>query len=410
VQSQSYFEAMPHTDAVAELRSSLTSLGRGGVEVFSQFDDAQSVWRDMVQRGAICSRYQHYQWMSNWWKHIGNGPNTTPHIIVLRDGKGEPVLLLPLLRKRVGPIHVGMFLGGKHTNFNLAVWRPDLLNDPPAGIAALVDGLRGQGPTLDLLVLLNQPASWLNVPNPLLQLPHTLSPSQAYGGSLDADFEILRRERMGSSSRKKLGQKERQLAAAVGPVSYIKAETPAEIDRVLEVFFRQKAGRMHELGLSDAFDAPGVKEFVTAAAHEVDPDTGTRVIELYAACAGDTIIATFGGITANGRFSGMFNSMAGTEFRDYSPGELLLSHVVKCCCERGLNRFDLGIGEAAYKRVYCNDAEPLHDSIIPITVAGQVAAPIWRAGLALKSQIKKSDTMLRAIRSIRQITSRKTVA
>ena len=167
---------------------------------------------------------------------------------------------------------------------------------------------------------------------------------------------------------------------------------------------------MREQGLSNAFDAEGVKEFTRAAAHGIDPDTGEPVIELYALSVGETIIATFGGIVADGRFSGMFNSIAGAEFRNYSPGELLLANVIRMCCERGLNKFDLGIGDAAYKQVYCRDAEALYDSVIPITAAGQVAAPIWRAGLALKGRVKKSGLLLRAVRSITQLLCRKAVA
>ena len=211
---------------------------------------------------------------------------------------------------------------------------------------------------------------------------------------------------MGANSRKKLRQKERQLAA-LGPVAFQRARTSGEIDRVLEAFFAQKAARMREQGLSNAFDGAGVKEFTRAAAHDIDPDTGEPVIELYAASAATAIIATFGGIVADGRFSGMFNSIAGAEFRNFSPGELLLANVIRMCCERGLQKFDLGIGDAAYKQVYCRDAETLYDSVIPITAVGQVAAPIWRTGLALKGRVKKSDTLLRAVRFMSQIISKK---
>jgi CelD/BcsL family acetyltransferase involved in cellulose biosynthesis len=102
----------------------------------------------------------------------------------------------------------------------------------------------------------------------------------------------------------------------------------------------------------------------------------------------------------------MFNSIAGPEFRDYSPGELLLSNVVRMCCERGCNRFDLGIGGAAYKQVFCNEAEPLYDSIIPITAVGHAAAPLWRGALSLKARIKQSDSLLRGVRSVQQLISR----
>ena len=96
----------------------------------------------------------------------------------------------------------------------------------------------------------------------MLQAPHRASPSRAYGGDLLDDFEALLKERMGSSSRKKLRQKERQLAAW-GLSHILRARTPAEIDRVLEAFFQQKGARMRELGLGNAFDAPGVKEFTS---------------------------------------------------------------------------------------------------------------------------------------------------
>jgi CelD/BcsL family acetyltransferase involved in cellulose biosynthesis len=405
VQNPSYFDTMPQPVGIPALQPAVNSVARSRVEVLTQIGKAEPLWRELVQQGAICSRYQHYSWMSLWWDHIGSVMQAAPHITVLRDETGKPALMLPLLRKRLGLIHVGFFMGGKHTNFNLPVWRLELLKD--ASLDQLIESLRTTGPLLDLLILLNQPATWQGMANPMLQLPHTASPSQAYGGALKCDFEDLLKERMGSGSRKKLRQKERQLVAAVGPVSYLRAQTHAEVDWVLEAFFRQKGERMRELGLSNAFDAPGVKEFAAAAAHEIDPDTGEPIIELYAALTGDTIIATFGGIMAHGRFSGMFNSIAGAEFRDYSPGELLLSNVVRMCCERGFEKFDLGIGDAAYKQVYCKDAEPLYDSVIPITVAGRAVAPLWRTGLAMKSRIKQSDALLRGIRFMHQLICKK---
>lgn len=397
MQSPSYSHTLPQPVGLPALKSAVNPAACVPVEVLTQFGKAEPLWRELVQQGAVCSRYQHYSWMSVWWDHIGSISKASPHVTVLRDEAGKPVLLLPLVRKKVGPLHVGFFMGGKHANFNLPVWRPEYLKQPAAGLNALLNGLSHNGPRLDLLVLLNQPETWQGVANPMLPASPGASASQAYSGELRSDFEALLKERMSANARKKLRQKERQLAA-LGPVAYQRARTPAEIDRVLAAFYQQKAARMREQGLSNAFDAAGVKEFTRAAALAIDPDTSGPVIELYAASVGDTIIATFGGTVADGRFSGMFNSIAGAEFRIYSPGELLRANVIRMCCERGLNRFDLGIGDGAYKQVYCKDAEALYDSVIPITAAGQVAAPIWRAGLALKGKVKKSDMLLRTVR------------
>ncbi len=127
MQNPSYFDALPQTVGLPALQPAVNPAVRARVEVLTQIGKAEPLWRELVQQGAICSRYQHYSWMSQWWDHIGSISRASPHVTVLRDETGKPVLLLPLVRKRVGPIHVGFFMGGKHTNFNLPVWRPELL-------------------------------------------------------------------------------------------------------------------------------------------------------------------------------------------------------------------------------------------------------------------------------------------
>ena len=210
---------------------------------------------------------------------------------------------------------------------------------------------------------------------------------------------------MGSGSRKKMRQKERRLAQ-LGSISYWQATSGQEITRVLETFFDQKADRMRELGLANVFADPGVADFIAAAAHDQRTIVGQPIIELHAMSAGDVIIATLGGTVAGGRFCGMFNSMAGAPYRVESPGELLLANVVQLCCERGLSRFDLGAGDAAYKKVFCNDVEPLFDSVIPVTAAGSLAAPLWRAKFSAKRQLKKSPTFMQARRFAGRLVSR----
>ena len=80
-----------------------------------------------------------------------------------------------------------------------------------------------------------------------------------------------------------------------------------------------------------------------------NPPAATPPIELYALKVDDIILATMGGTVGGGRFCGMFNSMLSDRFEIESPGEQLLTQLVRHCCERGLTGFDLGIGELQYK-------------------------------------------------------------
>ncbi len=159
MQNHSYLNAIPQTAGFSDLMPAVNTTMQARVEVLTQIGKVEPIWRELVHGGAVCSRYQHYSWMRHWWDHIGSRSQAEPLITILRNDAGKPVLLLPLIRKRVGPVHIGYFMGGKHTNFNLPVWRPGLLGESDTGLETLLKGLQSDGPRIDLLCLLNQPAT-----------------------------------------------------------------------------------------------------------------------------------------------------------------------------------------------------------------------------------------------------------
>jgi CelD/BcsL family acetyltransferase involved in cellulose biosynthesis len=220
-----------------------------------------------------------------------------------------------------------------------------------------------------------------------------------------ADFTALANGRLSAAQRKKLRKKQRALGAT-GPVRCWRAETADDVARVLDTFFAQKAERMAELGIADAFAAPGMRDFIVAAATERLAD-GLPAIELYALEAGDTIVATYAGLVADGRFCAIFNSMIRNELAHESPGQLLLANLVRLCCERGLTTFDLGVGEATFKSLFCDEPEPLIDSFLPLTALGRVAASACRLHYAAKGRIKRSPTVWNTIQQMRRHIGRR---
>ena len=153
--------------------------------------------------------------------------------------------------------------------------------------------------------------------------------------------------------------------------AFVQPREPDDVRRMLDVFFKQKSARMRVLGVTDAFAPPSVRRFIEAAATERLAG-GEPLIEIYALSVGDIVVATYGGIVGGGRFCAMFNSIIQDRYAAESPGEQLLVRLVQRCCERGLDSFDLGIGEANYKTLFCNDAEPLFDSHLPLSTGGRL--------------------------------------
>jgi len=372
------------------------------VDVVESMAEAEPHWRALEAGESLCTPYQRYDFLKLWQRHVGTASGVTPFIVVGFNTRGVPLFLLPLGSRKLAALRVVEFLGGKHANFNMGLWRRDVAAGIDAGhMRTILARLAGRA---DLLQLTNQPLTWAGTTNPFALLPRQRSANAGCSGALIPDFDALLRARTNSQTRKKMRKKERALAT-MGVVEFTQARETADVRRMLDVFFKQKSARMRHLGVTDAFAPPEVRRFVEAVATERAPD-GVAPIELYALSVGDIVVATYGGIVGGGRFCAMFNSIIQDRYAAESPGEQLLLRLVERCCERGLDSFDLGIGEAAYKALFCNDAEPLFDSYLPLSASGRLLGLVSSTGATAKRSIKGHASLWSLVRATRRFRAR----
>lgn len=372
------------------------------VEIFDDMAAAEPYWRALEHGNSLATPYQDFDFLKFWLRHVGAEAGFTPFVVIAFNAAGTPIFVWPLGRRTIARRHVVEFLGGSHANFNMAVWHRDAVAKIGADdLRAVLDRLSGQA---DILRLTNQPLTWAGTTNPFALLPQQPSPNFGFSGALSRDFDALLRTRTNASDRKKMRKKERTLAG-YGDVRFERARSGHDVRRVLDAFFKQKSARMRALGIPDAFAAPGVRRFIEAASTE--PAAGfDPPIELYALSVNNIIVATMGGMVGGGRFCGMFNSIAQGHYAIESPGEQLILNLVKRCCERGLATFDLGIGEAHYKTLFCSDTEPLFDSYLPLTASGRLLAIAFAAGASLKRAIKQRPMLWAIVRAVRRLLAR----
>lgn len=373
------------------------------LEIFDDLNAAEPHWRALeCAPTTLATPYQHYDFLTHWQRHVGAASGIRPIIVVAFNTPGTPLFLWPLGVKTIGTLRVAEFLGGKHANFNIGLWRRE--------VAARIDAdeLQAQLSRLashaDIVKLVNQPLTWAGTTNPFGLLPHQRSANFGFSGALVPDFSALLRAHTNGPVRKKMRKKERALAG-YGVVRFERASGASDVRRVLDAFFKQKATRMRMLGIPDVFAAPGVRRFIEAAATEYITG-GEPPIELYALSVDDIIVATMGGMVGDGRFCAMFNSIAQGPFINESPGEQLIVNLVRQCCERGLKTFDLGVGKARYKKLFCGDAEPLFDSYLPLSGRGRLLAGVFAIATAAKRNIKQSSVLWSLVLALRRLRAR----
>ena len=361
------------------------------VALFTTFDEVASTWAELEET-VPCSPYQRAAWARAWCATVGAARCWTPIIVVAYDGRNRPVALLPLVRGPRRLISRAEFMGGKDSNGNLALLAEPALWNESAVRRLLVDA--GRMARVDLLVLRNQPEGWGGAANPLLSLPHQPSPSASHATPLLADPEQWVASRLSKHARKRLRQKEAKLEA-IGLVAHRRASTDAELATLVSGYARMKTDRASTSGVPPP--SPAQLRFYEQAGRQ-----GTlprSAVEFHGLWCGDELVAVLGGTGHGDRFSGMVLAMEPrADVAQCSPGELLVKHVVGDMCRRGFRQFDLGIGEARYKRTFCPEPEPLFDTIVPITLAGTIAAFAVAGRNGLKRRLKRSERVVATLR------------
>jgi len=170
-------------------------------------------------------------------------------------------------------------MGGRHTTFNMALWDRDFAAAATAAdLAALLAAIR-QHSGVDVLALTQQPRRWRDLPNPMAMLPNQPSINDCPVLIMVPGAPAV--ARISHSFRRRLKAKERKLQALPG-YRYRIATTEADIDRLLDWFFRVKPLRMASQKLPDVFANPALPTLSVApvtcqASTAVGSSTCTRL-------------------------------------------------------------------------------------------------------------------------------------
>ena len=369
------------------------------IRVANTLAEVEGLWR-AFEADAVASPYGRFDWIAPFAARM-LAPQETLRVATIHDAAGRLAMILPLARYRQHGLAVASPLGGKHANFNVPLLRPgfSLTAFESRQLLARI----GQQLHVDLVVCRNAPVSWRGTPNPLAAGGRP-SPSNAYKLALSPNAEATLTRVSSNAARKKLRNKERALAK-LGAVAVIEARTEAEVDLVLDALLAQKKRRFQELGITDPYAGEAARLFLRGACLAGLAE-GQPAIELHALTLDGNVVAALGSAADAQQLSGMFISFdAAGDAAKSSPGEILVANIIRQQCERGRKVFDLGVGEARYKRVFCDEVELLHDNVVGVTPLGRLYGAALGTAIDVKRRLKASPKVMRLVASARRARS-----
>jgi CelD/BcsL family acetyltransferase involved in cellulose biosynthesis len=388
--------AIESRNAGASARSKSSRIA--AVDVLADFGQAETVWRNLELQHHLSTPYQRYDFLRPWQQMVGAREGLRPLVVIAYDRDRVPLLLFPLVLRQSWGVRLAHFMGGKHATFNMALWNRDFAAVASRADLEVVFAAIQEREGVDVLAFHQQPVAWQDLPNPMALLPRQRSANDCPAMTIAPGAPDT--ARISLSLRRRLKAKERKLKALPG-YRYQVAASDADIKRLLDAFFRIKPLRMAEQNLPNVFAEPGVEDFIRDACM-TRLSGGGRVIEIHALESDGDVIAIFAGVADGTRFSMMFNTYTVSASSRFSPGLVLIRHIIDHYAERGYRALDLGVGSDEYKKLFCKATEPIFDCFVPLSPRGSAAATAMSAAARTKRLVKGSPALLRLAQNLRR--------
>ena len=283
-------------------------------------------------------------------------------VAVIREG-GEAAGFMAVRAGRAAALPVGAPM----CDYQGLVARPGLVIDPVAIVRAL--GVA----RLDFTHMLADQAAFA----PYIQgrtLSQVIDLSEGYEA-----YAAGRRE-AGSSIMRDCGKKLRRLEKAHGPVTFTAlSQSWPDFERLIELKRAQYRGTRQ----TDIFDTPWPLELVRTLFERRDPDFGGALFTL----------------SVEGRPTAMHFALRSRnvlhcwiiahepDFERFSPGVLLIDHMLRWAAANGMRELDLGPGDYRFKLQLANATRALGHGFVgrpsPVTLARAAQYRVRRAAEAL---------------------------
>ena len=182
----------------------------------------------------------------------------------------------------------------------------------------------------------------------------------------------------GCEQLKQLARKERKLGRECGDVRF-KFHTTS--DSVLQTLVRWKRDQYRRTGELDVFSLNWPAHLLS---HLLSSDSPLQPV-LSALYAGKVLVAAHYGLS-NASVCHWWFPGYDPEYGKYSPGKILLRHILKESASRGITRFDFGAGDESYKDSFANNSVDICRTVIDRNAARRwLGSKSYQARMALKA-------------------------
>ena len=262
LQTMNLVQSSPAKDLFTFSTDHHAMAGTISVHIHDTMAPLEAAWRALEAQD-INSLHQGYDWCHAWHQCYGR-----PLVIVEGRQNGKTAFILPLEVVRGRLFTTAQFMGAVHANLNTGLMSEAFLDSAtPELMTEIVADIREKVGQVDCVLLTNMPGTWRGRQLPFAMLPHVENQNHAFALTIKDDFVQTLAQLNAKRRRKKYSVGHRRLEA-LGGYEHVIAETPADRNAFLDLFFKQKGARLIELDLPNVFSCPKTRKFLHMLAQQ----------------------------------------------------------------------------------------------------------------------------------------------
>jgi CelD/BcsL family acetyltransferase involved in cellulose biosynthesis len=340
-------------------------------------------------------------WSQAWYAAREGLANSTPYIIVGRDGEGLILFILPLESKQVGPLSILVSPGAGHSTYFAGTFSEKIRNWIQQGFASnFWSQVFMKVDNADALLIEGFSTLKYGEDHPLAHLPLTSAAHCAMQMSIDPDWDKQYEGHFSSKVKSNDRRCERRLLE-LGNLTYRVAADRLERLELLATMLDQKAVQFSSAKIADPYQDTEIVEFYRQLIC-FDAEQANSSLYLSALFLDNRPIAVNFGILENGELHGLITSMSNCEAKKFAPGRLLLIRTNQHLSENQIPVHDFGMGEFAYKEHWCDQKIERQSIMIGFNLSGEAYLSTQRLKNKLRMLVNKYPGIKRKLNIARR--------
>ncbi|MEL6504633.1 MAG: GNAT family N-acetyltransferase [Pseudomonadota bacterium] len=351
-----------------------------------QVDALRREWLELENMAPGATLFQSWHWCALGLKQMierngaGRGKPEVPHVYTVQEN-GRLIALLPLkvIPKKGRRILTG--LAEPFQEFTDILIAPHA--NPTAIFAALLPHIKGARADYVHFGQVRQDSSLYDAIKDDVPAMGELDGAPFVDLTPFASFDRYHAT-LKAKTRKNMRNRANKLTKT-GPISHTLANTPDEMQSLVQRTFENRAEWLAARGLtSSSFGDRMFAEFLESVTHRAGDERGFTVMGGTLRHGAVTLAEQWGPV-----YRGRYYAFMSGWNKDYvraSPGAMHLEHILRACFDAGLERAEFLLPRVAYKETWANECVHVQDHILPLNARGWLFAHLWfdRARPALK--------------------------